>query len=134
MGLSLERRLKQSANEQLVALTRKESDYWKDLRAVANALKTQAVRVKTDGVKENIEWLTTLLNAYGKARDNVFLELKTRLEVASRSTASSKAKITERMKVMEKRFMGILGLAQDKLAKQEGALMKVSMPGQPQPY
>lgn len=66
VGLSLKRRLKQSTNKPLVALTKKENDIWRELSAVTDALKAQATRVKTDDVKDSIERLSTLLNNYGK--------------------------------------------------------------------
>lgn len=51
--------------------------------------------MKTDDVRENIEWLSALLNAYRKAKYDVVFELKAKEEVASRSVATTQVKITE---------------------------------------
>lgn len=127
---SLEWRLKQSANDPLATLTKRENQLWRELKTVVDSLKTQMARVKTEGVRENVDRILSLLTSIGKIRDDVTSEWRNKLEVAGRSTVEAQNKMVDRVETMEGKVMDVLGLVQTKLSEHDSALSKLALAGQ----
>lgn len=103
-------------------LMKRENDIWRELKTVVDSLKTQMAGVKTNGVRGNVDQMSSLLNSFRKVRDDASVEWRTKLEVAGRNTAEAQNRVVDRVDAMEGRVMNVLGLVQNKLGEQDSVL------------
>lgn len=68
-GTSLKQRLRQPTSDRLVKLSKREDELLREFKSVLDTLKSQMIRVKIDGVKDNVDKLTSLFNFFNKVWD-----------------------------------------------------------------
>lgn len=75
---------------------------------VVDALRIQMVRVKTEGVKENVECVVTLLSSLNKAREELHAKWGAKLESTGRNVEAAENKMTDRVEALGEKILGVL--------------------------
>lgn len=118
-------------------LNRRESELLRDVKAVLETLKGQVMRVKTEGVKENVKRLTLMLKNFMRVRDEVSAEWRAKLDCAQHSAAEREFKLTSRLEATEGQIVGALELVATWLLGHDKSIAELSegeaLTGRPPP-
>lgn len=126
--MSLEARLRASArsnsltqDDRLTRLDRKENEIIGDIRGTLEHLKTIMARVKTEGVKDDIDKLMTHFELLVKSRHEVKAEYRVSLAVERAKLEAAVADTTaiDRVAASEVKILGALSAINERLDEQE---------------
>lgn len=134
--MSLEARLqaasktKQPSMEgRLIRLYRRESEVLEEFRGILDALKGQIIRVKTDGVKNNVEKLAALFDELMRSRAYINAECRATV-VSERSCTDSLAAgitVSDKIAASETKILGALGAVSERLDSHDVLLSNLSL-------
>lgn len=111
------------------ALINQEKDIWLQLKTALDAVKGQMSRVRTDGVKGNVDKALSLFASLGRIRENLHEEMRDRITQTPSETKSCDANY--RVADLEVKVLGALGHIQDRRTSQEKVLVRLSVPLHP---
>lgn len=77
------------------------------------------VRVKTEGVKDSVDKMSTLFVSFAKAREELNAKWRARLDLATRSTNGTEDNLMSVLKTSESKIMGVLRSLTEKLANHD---------------
>lgn len=95
-----------------------ETDLLRELKAAVDILKLQMVRVKTEGVKDNVDKFAQLFSTFTKVRDELGIEWQVRIGCVDRKSAEAD-RITDQLEATEKKTIAVLGIVFRKLAEHD---------------
>lgn len=73
-------------------------------------------KVKTDGVKENVEWAATFVTKLLKSRSELHAEIRAKMNLADRHSKAAENKITDWVDALETKVLGTLQVMSTKIA------------------
>lgn len=113
------KRLLQSASVQAL---KRENELWAQLKSTMDTMKTQMVRVKAEGAKETFERATRIIASLEKAREDMTMEWRSKIDAAGRSAEPLDTKFEKRVDALESKVLGALNAVQSRLTEQDSVL------------
>lgn len=133
-GSTILQRPKQPVDDRPVSLNAKrENEIWRELKAAVDVLKTKVVRVKSEGVKDSVEHVTSLISQFGMAREKLSAEWRAKLISPDLHAEAADNRMVARVETLERKVMGTLNLVHTKLTDQDITLAKLVAGPSPQP-
>lgn len=113
-----------SADNRLTKLYRHEADLLGEVRGILDSLKSQMIRVKTEGVRENVEKITALFDVLVKSRDDIKAEYRVRSasERTKAETSSTETKVADRVAASEAKILEALAAVNKRLDTQDAII------------
>jgi len=116
-----------SVDDRLKTLLARETDGEKALLNLIEALKLQMVRVRADGVKDNVDKLASTFASLQRYRNDTITEAKKQLatERAMRQAQAVTPNVVDRVEATERKILGVLETVSSKLEQHDQAIAKI---------
>lgn len=120
-------------DDRLTRLYKRENEIFGDARGVLEHLKSIVVRVKTDGVKEDVDKLVALFESLVYTRKDIRMEYRTVMAVAEERSSSrpdsiaTDARTIDRLAASEDKILGAIGAMNERLDTHEKIISRMSV-------
>lgn len=114
-----------STTDRVELLNGREKDSWKDLKESLDTLKSLMSKVKTDGVRKNVDHAISYFNKIFKFRPELHAEVRAKISVADRDSKAVGRKITDYVEALETKVLRVLNQMSAKIKDQDRTLAKL---------
>lgn len=108
------------------AFINRENAAWKNLKAIIDALKSQMIKVRAEGVRENVDKAVSHIISLGAAREALHDELRAMAKPTNGAPDSGVT--TDRVDALEAKVLGVLDQVQRRLENQDKVLATLINP------